>query len=83
MLILSRRCGESIVIGDDVEVFVVDIGDGKVRLGVAGPPRLPVHQRERYDARQRARARGIRTSTDGDSARRRHGALTVSLSHNI
>ncbi len=53
MLILSRRCGQSIMIGDDVEVFVVDIGGGKVRLGIAGPARVPVHQRERYDARLR------------------------------
>lgn len=49
MLILSRRCGQSIMIGDDVEVFVVGVTDGKVRLGVAGPARVPVHQRERYD----------------------------------
>ena len=49
MLILSRKRGESIVIGDDVEVRVVDIGDGKVRLGVTGPASVPVHQRERYE----------------------------------
>lgn len=47
MLILSRKRGESIMIGDDVEVRVVDIGDGKVRLGVTGPASVPVHQRER------------------------------------
>lgn len=52
MLILSRRCGQSIIIGDDVEVVVVGITDGKVRLGVAGPARVPVHQRERYDMRR-------------------------------
>lgn len=48
MLILSRRCGQSIMIGDDVEVFVVDIGEGKVRLGITGPAAVPIHQRERY-----------------------------------
>ena len=50
MLILSRKRGESIMIGDDVEVRVVDIGDGKVRLGVTGPASVPVHQRERLDS---------------------------------
>ena len=50
MLILSRKRGESIMIGDDVEVRVVDIGDGKVRLGVTGPASVPVHQRERYES---------------------------------
>ena len=38
------------MIGDEVEVRVVDIGDGKVRLGVTGPASVPVHQRERYEA---------------------------------
>ena len=47
MLILSRKRGESIMIGDEVEVRVVDIGDGKVRLGVTSPASVPVHQRER------------------------------------
>lgn len=83
MLILSRRCGESIVIGEDVEVFVVDIGDGKVRLGVAGPARVPVHQRERYDARQHAPASRVRAATENTSAGKRQGALTISLSHNL
>ena len=50
MLILCRKRGESIMIGDEVEVRVVDIGDGKVRLGVTGPASVPVHQRERYEA---------------------------------
>ena len=48
MLILSRRCGQSIMIGDEVEVFVIDIGDDKVRLGVTGPGCVPIHKRERY-----------------------------------
>lgn len=50
MLILCRKRGESIMIGDDVEVRIVDIGDGKVRLGITGPASVPVHQRERYEA---------------------------------
>ena len=47
MLILSRKRGQSIVIGDDIEVLVTDIGDGKVRLGINGPISLPVHLAER------------------------------------
>jgi len=50
MLILSRKRGQSIMIGDDIEVFVTDIGDGKVRLGVTGPMSLSVRRRERYRA---------------------------------
>lgn len=50
MLILARRRGESIMIGDDIEVRVIDIGDGKVRLGFTGPASRSVHRRERYEA---------------------------------
>ncbi len=83
MLILSRRCGESIIIGDDIEVFVVDIGDGKVRLGVAGPAWVPVHQRERYDARQHAQVSSVGPATENTRAGQRQHALPVGLSHNI
>jgi carbon storage regulator len=58
MLILSRKRGQSIMIGDEVEVHVIDIGDGKVRLGVTGPARVPVHQRERYEAKRRVEVSG-------------------------
>ena len=58
MLILCRRRGESVIIGDEVEVQVLDIGDGKVRLGVVGPADVPVHQRERYEALHRAKQAG-------------------------
>lgn len=61
MLILCRRCGESIMIGDEIEVQVLDMGAGKVRLGVVGPADVPVHQRERYEALRRAKQAGETT----------------------
>lgn len=63
MLVLSRKRGESIMIGDDIEVQVLDIGDGKIRLGVTGPAWVPVHQRERYEARRRAEKGAARAET--------------------
>jgi carbon storage regulator len=63
MLILSRKRGESIMIGDDIEIQVLDIGDGKIRLGVTGPAWIPVHQRERYEARRRAEKGAARAQT--------------------
>ena len=63
MLILSRKRSESIMIGDDVEVRVVDIGDQKVRLGVTGPASVPVHQRERYDAMRRQQGSHFQDAT--------------------
>ena len=50
MLVLSRRKDESIVIGDDVEVFIGDIRGDKVRLGITAPRYIPVHRREIYEA---------------------------------
>jgi carbon storage regulator len=50
MLVLSRRKDESIVIGDDIHITVVEIRDDKVRLGVECPADISVHRREVYDA---------------------------------
>ena len=53
MLVLSRQKDESIVIGDDIEITIVDIRGDKVRLGIAAPSEIPVHRKEVYEAIQR------------------------------
>ena len=53
MLVLSRQKDESIVIGDDVEITIVDVRGDKVRLGITAPKSIPVHRREIYEAIQR------------------------------
>ncbi len=53
MLVLSRQRDESIMIGDDVEIIIVDVRGDKVRLGITAPKEIPVHRREIYDAIQR------------------------------
>jgi carbon storage regulator len=53
VLVLSRYVDESIMIGDEVEITVVDTRDGKVRLGITAPTNIPVHRREIYDAIKR------------------------------
>ena len=53
MLVLSRHRDESIMIGDDVVVTIVDIRGDKVRLGIDAPSDIPVHRQEVYDAIQR------------------------------
>ena len=58
MLVLSRHRDESIMIGDDIVVTVVDIRGDKVRLGIDAPIQIPVHRQEIYDAIQREKARG-------------------------
>jgi len=56
MLVLSRQKDESIVIGDNVEITIVDVRGDKVRLGITAPKEVPVHRREVYDAIQREKA---------------------------
>ena len=48
MLILTRRIGESLVIGDDVQVTIVGAHGNQVRLGIHAPQGLPVHRSEVY-----------------------------------
>ena len=49
MLVLSRKTNESIVIGENIVITVLDIRGDKVRLGVAAPREVAVHRREVYD----------------------------------
>ncbi|MBT3278923.1 MAG: carbon storage regulator CsrA [Phycisphaerales bacterium] len=53
MLVLSRQRDETIMIGDDVQITVVDIRGEKVRLGITAPAHIPVHRKEVYEAIQR------------------------------
>lgn len=59
MLVLSRQRDETIMIGDDIEITVVDVRGEKVRLGITAPAHVPVHRKEIYDAMKReSRASG-------------------------
>jgi carbon storage regulator len=74
MLVLSRGRDESIVIGDNVVVTIVDIRGDKVRIGIEAPGEIPVHRQEVYQAIQReSRKTGQAQpngSAAGDSSRR-------------
>ena len=50
MMVLSRQKDQTIMIGDKVEITVVDIRGDKVRLGITAPSEIPVHRKEVYDA---------------------------------
>lgn len=50
MLVLTRQRDESIMIGDDVVLRIVDIRGDKVRLGIQAPPEVPVHREEVFQA---------------------------------
>jgi carbon storage regulator len=60
MLVLSRQRDESIMIGDNIVVTIVDIRGDKVRLGINAPTEIPVHRQEIYEAIQRENQRASR-----------------------
>jgi carbon storage regulator len=53
MLVLSRQRDESIIIGDNIVVTIVDVRGDKVRLGIEAPREVSVHRREIYEAIKR------------------------------
>ncbi len=48
MLVLSRKTGESVMIGDDIEITLVSTEGSKVRIGIQAPSDVPVHRKEIY-----------------------------------
>jgi len=65
MLVLCRQRDETIIIGDDIEVTVVDIRGDKVRLGITAPKEISVHRKEVYDAiRRENRAAALKRPED-------------------
>lgn len=64
MLVLSRQRDETIMIGDDIEITVVDIRGDKVRLGINAPRHVQVHRKEVYEAIQRENAEASKVQVD-------------------
>jgi carbon storage regulator len=62
MLVLSRHRDESIIIGDDIVITIVDIRGDKVRLGIQAPANVAVHRQEVYNAIQKEKAEAEPTS---------------------
>ncbi len=71
MLVLSRHRDETIMIGDEIEITVVDIRGDKVRLGIAAPSNIAVHRKEVYREITAENARAARLEGKDTLALRR------------
>jgi carbon storage regulator len=65
MLVLSRQRDETIMIGDEIELTVVDIRGDKVRLGIRAPGHVAVHRKEVYEAIKRENEQAARLAESG------------------
>lgn len=64
MLVLSRQRDETIMIGDDIELTVVDIRGDKVRIGIKAAAHIPVHRKEVYEAIKRENRQAVQITED-------------------
>jgi carbon storage regulator len=68
MLILTRRVGESVVIGEDVTVTVLGVKGNQVRIGINAPKTVSVHREEIFERIKSGRGPGEGTSSDEQSS---------------
>lgn len=61
MLVLARKVGQSVVIGDSIEILVIEVRGDQVRLGIEAPKSIPVHRKELLE---QIRAENIRAASD-------------------
>ncbi len=64
MLILSRRKDESIIIDGNIEVKILEIGDGKVRIGIEAPQDIDIFREELYKSIQEENIEAAKTNID-------------------
>lgn len=62
MLVLSRKLNESIMIGDAVEVIVLEVREGHVKLGIKAPRDISIHRQEVYEEIRRENALAVQPS---------------------
>ena len=66
MLVLTRRTNQSIKIGDDIEITVIEVRGDQVRLGITAPRDIAVHRKEIYLQIQQENVKAARASAPDD-----------------
>jgi carbon storage regulator len=64
MLILNRKEGESIIIGDNVEIRILEVQDGKIKIGIDAPKEVSILRKEVYDSVIEENKNAITNDTD-------------------
>lgn len=64
MLVLTRKSGEAVRIGDDIRIVVVDVKENQVKIGIEAPSKTPVHREEIYLKIQEENIRASRLAPD-------------------
>lgn len=67
MLVLTRRVNQSIKIGDDIEITIIEVRGDQVRLGVTAPRDIPVHRKEVYLQIQQENLNAARNAPSGET----------------
>ena len=68
MLILTRRVGENVIVGDDIVISVIEVRGDAVRIGIQAPRSVAVHREEVYRELQRANAQAAAASDEAIGA---------------
>jgi carbon storage regulator len=68
MLILTRRVGETLMVGDDVTVTVLGVKGNQVRIGVNAPKNVAVHREEIYDRIRKENEAGDSSKSDNGNS---------------
>jgi carbon storage regulator len=53
VLVFTRKKGESLIIGNEIEVTILNVGSGTVKVGISAPRHISVHRQEVYEAIKR------------------------------
>jgi len=64
MLVLTRRVGEVITIGDSIKIHIQEVKGNQVKLGIQAPPDIPVHREEIYVKIQKENIRAVRSCVE-------------------